>query len=435
MARHHEESRKFHFAGLSNSLPVAFSQMLTWPKLRADDLSRTTRPRSLAAKGSAIAGARPRLDSVDLLRGLVMALMALDHTRDFFTVSGWNPRDVTDPALFLTRWITHFCAPTFMLLAGLAAHLYGARGRSVAEISRFLVTRGFLLILIEFTLVRVGWTFSFSFDQLSAGVIWAIGASMIALAALVYLPRIAIAAVALGLIAGHNLLDGIRAEDLGSVSWVWHLLHQPGLVRLGNGASIFVLYPLVPWIGVMAAGYALGPVMELDAASRHRWLLGLGAAITAGFVLLRATNLYGDPAPWTMQETWSATALSFLNCEKYPPSLLFLMMTLGPAVTLLAVFENVHGRFAQWLTTFGRVPLFFYVTHIYLIHGLALAFALVTYPHLAPSGFVSPDETGVALGLPSVYVIWLFVLILLYPLCRWFAQLKQSHAERWWSYL
>jgi uncharacterized membrane protein len=364
-----------------------------------------------------------------------MALMALDHTRDFFTVSGWNPRDVTNAALFLTRWITHFCAPTFMLLAGLAAHLYGARGRSVAEISRFLVTRGFLLILLEFTLVRVGWTFSFGFDQLTAGVIWAIGASMIALAALVYLPRTSIAAVALGLIAGHNLLDGIRAEDLGSASWIWHLLHQPGPVQLSNGVTLFVLYPLIPWIGVMAAGYALGPVMELDPESRRLWLLRLGSVITAGFVLLRATNLYGDPASWTMQETWSATVLSFVNCEKYPPSLLFLMMTLGPALLLLAVFENVRGRFAQWLTTFGRVPLFFYVTHIYLIHGLAIVFALVMYPHLAPSGFVSPNETAVALGLPGVYVVWLFVLILLYPLCRWFAELKQSQTARWWSYL
>jgi uncharacterized membrane protein len=380
---------------LSKSSLATLSQlekMLTWPKLRAEDPSLTARRGSLAAKDPSIAGARPRLDSVDLLRGLVMALMALDHTRDFFTVSGWNPRDVTDPALFLTRWITHFCAPTFMLLAGLAAHLYGARGRSIAELSRFLVTRGFLLILLEFTLVRVAWTFSFGFDQLTAGVIWAIGASMIALAALVYLPRTAIAAVAVGLITGHNLLDGIRAEDLGSASWVWHLLHQPGLVRLGNGTSIFVLYPLIPWIGVMAAGYALGPVMELDAESRHRWLVRLGAAITAGFVLLRATNLYGDPAPWTMQETWFATALSFLNCEKYPPSLLFLMMTLGPAVMLLAVLENVRGRFVQWLTTFGRVPFFFYVTHIYLIHGLAIVFALVTYPTLASFHRMRPQS-------------------------------------------
>jgi len=322
-----------------------------------------------------------------------------------------------------------------MLLAGLAAHLYGARGRSVAEISRFLVTRGFLLIILEFTLVRVAWTFSFGFDQLTAGVIWAIGASMIVLAALVYLPRTAIAAVALGLIAGHNLLDGIRAEDLGSASWIWQLLHQPGPVQLSNGMTLFVLYPMIPWIGVMAAGYALGPVMELDPESRHRWLLKLGGAITAGFVLLRAANLYGDPAPWTMQETWFATVLSFLNCEKYPPSLLFLMMTLGPAVMLLAVFEDVRGRFAQWLTTFGRVPLFFYVTHIYLIHGLAIVFVLVTYPYLARSGFVSPDETAVALGLPGVYLAWLFVLILLYPPCRWFAELKQSHSARWWSFL
>jgi uncharacterized membrane protein len=172
--------------------------------------------------------------------------MALDHTRDFFAASGWNPRDVTDPVLFFTRWITHFCAPTFMLLAGLAAYLYGARGRSVPEISRFLVSRGFLLIFIEFTLVRVGWTFSLGFDQLTAGVIWAIGASMMTLAALVYLPRTAIAAVALGLIASHNLLDGIRAEDLGSVSWIWHLLHQPGPVELSNGVTLFVLYPLIP---------------------------------------------------------------------------------------------------------------------------------------------------------------------------------------------
>ena len=409
--------------------------MLTWPKLGADDSSATARRRSSAVKSPTIVGARPRVDSVDLLRGIVMALMALDHTRDFFTVSGWNPRDVTDPALFLTRWITHFCAPTFMLLAGLAAYLYGAQERSVSEISRFLVTRGFLLILLEFTLVRVAWTVSFGFDELTAGVIWAIGASMIALAALVYLPRAAIAAVAVSLIAGHNLLDGVRAENLGSASWLWHLLHQPGLMQLSNGATVFVLYPIIPWIGVMAAGYALGPVMELDAEVRHRWLVRLGGAITVAFVLLRATNLYGDPAPWTMQETGFATVLSFLNCEKYPPSLLFLMMTLGPAVMLLAVLENMRGRLAQWLTTFGRVPLFFYVTHIYLIHGLALGFALVAHPHLSRSGFVSPDETAIALGLPGVYVVWLCVLILLYPLCRWFAQLKQSRTEPWWSYL
>ena len=376
-----------------------------------------------------VVGTRPRLNAVDLLRGLVMALMALDHTRDFFSGGGWNPRDVTDPALFLTRWITHFCAPTFIFLAGLAAYLYGARGRSLAETSRFLFTRGLWLILIEFTVVKLAWTFSFNFDQLAAGVIWAIGASMVVLAALVYLPRVALAIVAVVLIVGHNLLDGIRAENLRSVGWVWYFLHQPGFVRLGNGTTVFVLYPLIPWIGVMAAGYALGPVMELDAEARRRQLLRLGAAITAGFVLLRATNLYGDPAPWTMGETWSATVLSFLNCEKYPPSLLFLMMTLGPASLLLAAFENVRGRLAQWLTIYGRVPFFFYVTHLYLIHGLAVAFALAMYSSL------SAETPAVASGLAGVYLVWLFVLILLYPLCRWFAVLKQNRTEWWLSYL
>jgi uncharacterized membrane protein len=388
----------------------------------------------LIAPSPTIVGARPRLDAIDLLRGLVVALMALDHTRDFLGGSGWNPRDVTDPALFVTRWITHFCAPTFVFLAGLAAYLYGARGRSVAEISRFLFTRGCLLILVEFTVVKLGWTFSFDFHQFLAGVIWAIGASMVVLATLVYLPRAAIAIVAATMVAGHNLLDGVRAENLGSASWVWYFLHQPGLVRLGNVTSVFVLYPLIPWIGVMAAGYALGPVMKLDAETRRRWLLRLGAAITAGFVLLRATNLYGDPAPWTMQETWSATVLSFLNCEKYPPSLLFLMMTLGPAVVLLAAFENVRGRLAQWLTTFGRVPFFFYVTHIYFIHGLAVASALTMYPdHSWLPGALPPEKP--ALNLAGVYLVWLFVLTLLYPLCRWFAELKQRRTERWWSYL
>jgi uncharacterized membrane protein len=382
-----------------------------------------------------LVGTRPRLNAVDLLRGLVMALMALDHTRDIFAGSDWNPRDVTDPALFLTRWITHFCAPTFIFLAGLAAYLYGARGRSISEVSRFLVTRGLFLILLEFTVIRVGWTFSFGFDQLVAGVIWVIGASMIALAALVYLPRPAIAIVAVAIIAGHNLLDGIRADDLGSARWVWYFLHQPGLLRLGNGTSIFVLYPLLPWIGVMAAGYALGPVMQLDPEVRGRCLLRLGAAITAGFFLLRATNLYGDPAPWTMQETWSATLLSLLNCEKYPPSLLFLMMTLGPALLLLAAFENVRGRVAQWLTTFGRVPFFFYVTHLYLIHGLAV-FALAISPApSSPSGHLSPETPAIALSLAGVYLVWLLVLILLYPLCRWFAALKQRSTEWWWSYV
>jgi uncharacterized membrane protein len=242
--------------------------------------------------------------------------------------------------------------------------------------------------------------------------------------------------VAVVIIAGHNLLDGIRAETLGSARWVWYFLHQPGLVRLGNGTSIFVLYPLIPWIGVMAAGYALGPVMQLDGEARRRSLLRLGAAVTAGFVLLRATNLYGDPEPWTTQENWSATVLSFLNCEKYPPSLLFLMMTLGSALLLLEAFDKARGRVAQWLTTFGRVPFFFYVTHLYLVHRLAVGFVLAIAPDpSSASGPLSRERPAVALSLAGVYLVWLCVLILLYPLCRWFAALKQRRTEWWWSYL
>ncbi|MGZ9103397.1 MAG: DUF1624 domain-containing protein [Rhodoplanes sp.] len=379
---------------------------------------------------------RARLASIDLLRGLVMILMALDHTRDFFGASGFNPRDVAEPALFLTRWITHVCAPVFIFLAGVSAYLYGVRERDVGAVSRFLLTRGLWLMLIEFTIVRMGWTFSLDLNHFTTQVIWVIGASMVVLAGLVYLPRWAIAAVALAMIAGHNLLDGVRAEHFGEAGFVWNLLHQPAVLRFGVETRLLALYPLVPWAGVMAAGYALGPVLQRDEASRRRWLAGLGLAATAGFVLLRATNLYGDPAEWTGQSGWLATALSFVNCEKYPPSLLYLMMTLGPALILLAAFENAHGRVARWIVTFGRVPFFYYVVHIFLIHALAVAYAAAVLGDASwLFGSFSGRPADYGLGLPGVYAVWLFVVLTLYPLCRWFAVLKQRRGEWWWSYL
>ena len=330
---------------------------------------------------------RPRLDSIDLLRGLVMILMALDHTRDFFGTGGMNPRDVAGPALFLTRWITHYCAPIFIFLAGVSAYLYGSMaredgrersdaGRSTGDVSRFLLTRGFWLILIEFTLVRLGWSFSLNLGFFIAQVIWVIGASMVVLAGLVWLPRWAIAAIAVTMIAGHNLLDGIRAEQFGGAGWLWNVLHQPAILQLGPQTKVLALYSLVSWAGVMAAGYVLGPVFKLDPLSRRRILLWSGAAVIAGFIALRATNLYGDPAAWSVQSNWLGTVLSFVNCEKYPPSLLYLMMTLGPALILLALFERVQGSLAGWITTFGRVPFLFYVAHIFLIHALAVVLAL-----------------------------------------------------------
>jgi uncharacterized membrane protein len=372
-------------------------------------------------------GGQARIVCIDVLRGLVMAVMALDHTRDFFGASGFNPRDVMEPALFLTRWVTHLCAPTFILLAGLSAFLYG-RGRSAEELTRFLLIRGFWLILIDLTLIKLGWSFDVDFYRLTAGVIFVIGASMLALAALIWLPRWAIAGVALTMLGGHNLLDGVRAEELGEASWAWHILHQPGMVPLGDGANLYVLYPLIPWMGVMAAGYLLGPAMQVEGEARQRALSRLGAAVTLGFIVLRATNLYGDPAPWTAQETWLSTLLSFLNCEKYPPSLLYLMMTLGPALMLLASFEHTRGAFAGLLATFGQVPFFYYVVHIYLIHGLAVATGI------AMTGTLTSTPT-IGLSLPGIYFVWLLVLVLLYPICHWFAELKEGGRGWWWRYL
>jgi uncharacterized membrane protein len=385
----------------------------------------------------AATGIRTRIVSIDLMRGVVMVLMALDHTRDFFAPGFFNPRDIAEPALFLTRWITHFCAPTFIFLAGISAFLYGAQGRSPGAVSRFLLTRGLWLVLIEFTVVRLGWTFSFHFDRLVMQVIFAIGVSMMALALFVYLRPWAIAAVAIAMIAGHNMLDGIKPEQFGAAAPIWNLLHQPGPVALSPHLVLYVLYPLIPWIGVMAAGYALGPIFRFDRAVRMRWLLGLGAAVTAGFIALRASNLYGDPAAWAVHDSLLATVVSFVNCEKYPPSLLYLGMTIGPSLLLLAAFERAHGRLADWTATFGGVPFFFYVAHLFLIHALAVLFAWGTIGDTAwmfgSTGVGKP--AGYGLGLAGIYAVWLVIIIALYPACRWFASLKRRRSEWWWSYL
>lgn len=381
--------------------------------------------------------ARPRIGSIDLLRGLVMVVMALDHTRDFFGSGGMNPRDVADPALFLTRWITHFCAPVFIFLAGVSAYLHGARGRGAGEVSRYLFTRGFWLIVLEFTIMRLGWTFGASLDLFVAQVIWAIGASMVALSALVWLPRWAIAIIGVGMIAGHNLLDGIHPADFGAYGWIWSFLHEPGMLALTPSARLYVLYPLIPWIGVMAAGYALGPEFAHGPGERQRRFLALGAAVTLGFVVLRLANVYGDPAPWTVQETALSTALSVLNVEKYPPSLLYLMMTLGPGLMLLAAFEGARGRLAGWITTFGRVPLFYYVAHIFLIHALAVAVAWATLGDASWlfGGGLSNKPESWGFALPIVYALWLVAVAMLYPLCRWFAEFKRRRGDWWLSYL
>jgi len=260
---------------------------------------------------------------------------------------------------------------------------------------------------------------------------------MVVLAGLVYLPRWAIAAAGLIMIAGHNLLDAIHPEHLGAAGWLWNVLHQPGFLQLGPQTRLYALYPLFPWAGVMAVGYAVGPVFKLDQGRRERLLIAAGLAVTAGFIVLRAANVYGDPAPWSVQDSSIATVLSFLNCEKYPPSLLYLMMTLGPALILFGLLERAQGRIAGWIIAFGRVPFFFYVLHIFLIHALAVALAWAT---LGDAGWLFgsfPPQKPAAYGLslPGVYVVWLLVVLALQPLCRWFAALKQRRREWWWSYL
>jgi uncharacterized membrane protein len=397
------------------------------------------------------------LDSIDLLRGIVMVIMMLDHTRDFIhnAAAQFDPMDLsrTNVALFFTRWITHFCAPVFVFLAGTGAYLQLARGKSKSELSRFLVTRGIWLIVLEVTLVRLGVTFSFDVRMLAfLQVIWVIGVSMIVLAALIYLPVKVVGAFGLAMIALHNLFDGFRVA-----SWhgpdspvpsfgakLWMLLHQafePFPIVGFPSPVVIVIYPLVPWIGVMAAGYAFGRLYDFDAQRRRRLLLIIGGTATALFVILRAIDVYGDPLQYSTQKNTLFTFLSFLNTTKYPPSLLFLLMTLGPSILVLAVFEK--GRGGGWLreffVTFGRVPLFFYLLQWPTAHLISLLL------HLAfgkPTAWLFQTPIDWIDGLPPkgfnlgvVYLCWIGGVLLLYPLCKWFAGVKQRRKDWWLSYL
>jgi len=377
--------------------------------------------------------AAARLSSIDMLRGLVIVLMALDHVRAYFSDVRFDPLDLTQtsPELFFTRWITHFCAPIFVFLAGISAWLVGQRG-SKAELTRFLVTRGFWLIVLEFTVVNFAWNFNLTYRAgLFMQVIWAIGASMVALGALVHLRRRWIALIALAMIFGHNLLDGIEPSAFGVLAPLWHVIHAKG-----QTGPLFVLYPLVPWIGVMALGYCLGGVFQLEARMRRPMLLILGGTFIALFIGLRLLNVYGDPHPWEAQPSALYTVMSFLNVYKYPPSLLYVLMTLGPAFLLLALFDSVRGRFGSVLETFGRVPLFVYVLHIVLAHLFAglLALAMGFDKTVLTSMFIEfPAGWGVGLG--AVYGAWVLVLALLYLPARWFANVKKRRRDWWLSYL
>ena len=392
----------------------------------------------------------PRLASVDVLRGIVMVIMALDHTRDFMTYLRFPPEDMahTHGALFFTRFITHFCAPVFAFLAGTGAFLSTSRGKSLQELSRFFVTRGFWLVLLELTVVDFAWGFV---PWAHGGVIWILGWSMVTMALIVRLPVRWVAVLGLGMIATHNLLDGINPASLGWFYWAWMLLHTPGRIPVTDHFSFSVRYVLIPWVGVMAVGFAFGKL--LLRADRRKWILTLGICATILFFVLRGMNLYGNgiaglpfgyprsAGPWSVQPTLSLTVISFFNVLKYPPSLDYLLITLGPSLILLGLLDGAKARrgLSHILLVYGRVPLFYYVLHLYLLNGMARLVALAFHQPIF-HGTVIADlahrPVGYGHGLPFIYAMWILAVAILYLPCLWFMEFRSRHRDwPWLSYL
>lgn len=390
------------------------------------------------------AGRTYRIESIDILRGLLMVLMALDHARDYFSSATVNPADPVHswPALFATRWITHLCAPGFILLAGTSVYLQRQR-KSAAALTRFLLTRGLWLIVIEITVVSFGWSFNIGLPILQ--VIWAIGASMIVLAGLQWLPLPAIGLFAAVVIFGEDLLDRIHAASLGGWSNLWRILHERGPLMFHHHPVAIYGYPLIPWVGVMALGFCFGPIV-LEAPQRRQRISALiGAASLAVFALLRLTQGYGDPGPgWQHLASPAHTTMSFFAVEKYPPSLHYLLATLGIFFLLFAFADYAvqHARvpgLRAFLDVYGRVPFFFYILHIFLIHGLALVIAAATRADwrywITPDAVFTTHYIGWGYGLPVVYAVWIGVVLVLYPSCAWFSRLKDRRRDWWLSYL
>jgi uncharacterized membrane protein len=382
-----------------------------------------------------------RITSIDLLRGIVMIIMALDHTRDYFHADSlrFEPTDLeqTNVILFFTRWITHFCAPVFVFLAGTSSFLSSQR-KTKKELTVFLLKRGLWLMLLEVTIINFGWSFNIKLPFIGLQVIWALGISMIALAALIHLPKKIILITGIIIVAGHNLLDSIHFNG-----FAWAALHEEKLFRVNSTHLIRVTYPVLPWIGVMALGYCFGSLYasNINAARRKQWLLVIGSSAIFAFILLRLINVYGDLHPWTEQKSIAFTFLSFLNTAKYPPSLLYILMTIGPALIFLAFAETISGKLAKAIIHIGRVPMFYYVLHIYLIHLIAmLAAQLSGYSWsdmiLQRRTWVDPQLKGYGFSLGVTYLVWIGIVLLLYPLCKWYDKYKTAHKEKWWlSYL
>lgn len=393
-----------------------------------------------------VAEPKRRVDSVDALRGFVMIVMALDHVREFFHLGAmsFQPEDLTRTTvlLFFTRWVTHICAPAFMFTAGIAAFFWLSRGHTRSELSRFLWKRGLWLVVLELTVLRFAMYFSLTEGIVLLSVLWALGWSMVALGFLVHLPFRALAVVSVMVIALHNLMDPVAAARFGGAAWLWNILHQPGVFSAG-GATVLSAYPLVPWFAVMSAGFCFGHVLMLDPARRQQWLIRIGLGLTLAFLILRGINVYGDPQPWSGQPSAVMTLLSFLRCAKYPPSLDFLLMTLGPAILLLAWFDRLRFTRTNPIIVFGRVPLFYFIVHFFAAHLLTIPFALLRYgdasflanplPSMGGSPKLYPPDFGYGLGV--VYAVWVSVVVTMYPACLWFARVKERRRDWWLSYL
>ena len=387
--------------------------------------------------------ASPRITSIDVVRGLVMVLMAIDHVR----VYSGQPAGGPTPGIFFTRWVTHFVAPAFVFFAGTGAYLHGAKLADRGRLAKFLVSRGLWLVFLELTFLRFAWTFNFDYAHYSlAGVIWMLGWCMVLLAGIIYLPMWAIAAFGIVTIVAHPLLYHVLHAPEGSfLDALYQVLYLNGGFSIAGkeGPPMLVLFVIIPWIGVMAAGYAFGQVMQWDPARRRTFCLRVGIGAMALFVALRALDGFGDPRHWHDQITkgWPPL-LAFLNTSKYPASLLFLLMTLGPTITLLPFVENAHGWLAQRLETFGRVPLFYYILHIPLIHLAAIAVSLIRTGAISPWLFANhpvnpgPQPAGYMWGLPLLYLVWAIVVVILYFPCRWYAALKaRNKGTRLGTYL
>jgi len=388
----------------------------------------------------------PRVYSIDVLRGAVMIIMALDHVRDFFhyTASLDSPTNLqtTTPILFFTRWITHFCAPTFVFLSGISAYLMGKK-KTTRQLSTFLLKRGMWLILVEFLVITLAWTFNPFYNLLILQVIWAIGISMIILGCLVWLPPNLILLAGLLIIGLHNLLDYAEISQHGQVNRLWVIAHQGNfrLWKLFPGHSALIVYAFLPWTGIMLTGFGLGRIFTAaySSALRRRTLFGLGSAFIVSFIVLRFINHYGDPFAWSSQRSPFYTFLSFINLTKYPPSLDYIFMTLGVATLILGLLDRLSRDAFSFISVFGRVPFFYYVLHLYLIHTIAvLVFFIQGYPtkDIPPqhSPFLfRPDYFG--FHLAGVYLIWVMVILILYPLCKKYDSYKKTHKQWWLSYL